>query len=347
MRAIFITLILLIACQSIPTPAPTSSPTATNEPAVIATEWTKIEPGGATRCARDTPFAFWVRPGATDKAFIYFQGGGGCFDAESCNTTGSYDDAVTDRDDPNFTIGGVFNLESPNNPFHDHTMLFVPYCTGDVHIGNRVANYTSASGREFDIYHRGHLNASAALDWLYTNVPEPESVFVSGCSAGSIGSILQTPHIINHYPRSHVVQLGDSGGGLTSFIPWNIGSDYDAARNFPDWIPRLQDEIATTFTVSAYTAAVAQAYPSYTFAQFNSAADRIQRQYYVADGGQEAAFGEALTASLDEINTAAPNFRSYRSPGDRHCILKHATFYAETGQWGQPAGLGGRSDRWK
>ena len=44
----------------------------------LSTGWTKIEPGGETRCAHDTPFAFWVRAGDPQKLLLFFQGGGGC-----------------------------------------------------------------------------------------------------------------------------------------------------------------------------------------------------------------------------------------------------------------------------
>lgn len=291
--------------------------------------WTKIEPAGDTRCAHNTPYAFWVRPGPMNKVFVYFQGGGGCYSAETCGLTGSYKDEVTDSDNPGYTIGGVFNLNHPDNPFQDYTMVFVPYCTGDVHAGNRVETYVTNSGKTFDIYHRGYVNASTALNWIYTNFEQPDSIFVTGCSAGSIGSILHTPHIIEHYPQTPVIQLGDSGGGLTSYISWDIDADYDAGKYFPDWIPGMQEEIAHSFTISNFTTAVANYYPTYIFSQYNSANDSTQRRYFIADGGTAEDFATALQASLLEIRKNSPKFRSYTAQGERHCILKYTHFYTE------------------
>ena len=291
--------------------------------------WTKIKPAGETRCAHNTPYAYWVRPGTTNNVFVYFQGGGGCYSAETCGLTGSYKDHVTDNDNPDYTIGGVFNLEHPENPFRDYTMVFVPYCTGDVHAGNLVKTYTRSSGEIFDIHHRGVANAGTALNWIYANFEQPDSVFVAGCSAGSIGSMLHTPHIIQHYPNTPVTQLGDSGGGLTSFIPWNIDADYDAGKTFPDWIPSMQDDVAQTFTLSDFTVAVANHYPNHVFSQYNAANDSTQRRYFVADGGAEEDFAAALQTSLNDIDKNSDNFRSYTAAGERHCVLKHAHFYAE------------------
>jgi hypothetical protein len=236
---------------------------------------------------------------------------------------------VTDNDNPDYTIGGVFNFNHPENPFRDYTMLFVPYCTGDVHAGNRLATYTANSGRTFEIYHRGYVNASTALKWIYANFEQPDSIFVCGCSAGSIGSILHTPHLIQYYPQTPITQLGDSGGGLTAYLTWDIDADYEAGDFFPQWIPGMQDEIAHSFTVSKFTDAVATYYPSYVFAQYNAANDSTQRRYFVADGGAAEAFAPALQTSLAEIHQNNDNFRSYTAAGERHCVLKHAHFYAE------------------
>src|SRR5688572_5624660 len=50
--------------------------------------WSRIEPGGETTCAHDTPYAYWVRPGTRDDLLVYFQGGGGCWNADTCRDTG-------------------------------------------------------------------------------------------------------------------------------------------------------------------------------------------------------------------------------------------------------------------
>ena len=80
------------ACRPTPT-----SVDATPTLAELPPDWTKIEPGGDTRCARNTPYAYWVRPGTTNKLFVYFQVGGGCYSAETCGLIGSYKDKVNDH----------------------------------------------------------------------------------------------------------------------------------------------------------------------------------------------------------------------------------------------------------
>lgn len=327
----FITICLisffLFACTETPAESETTTPTEVSE---VVLDWERIDPGGETRCSKDTPYAFWVRPGTSNNVFIYFQGGGGCFDAATCGTVGSYKDSVPDSDNPNNTIGGIFDLDNPQNPFKDDHLLFVPYCTGDVHSGNQIVTYDPINGESFEIFHHGNINVESTLEWLFSEVETPERVFVSGCSAGSIGSIIHTPRIIEQYPDSYVVQLGDSGGGLTSFFEdWDIDQSYDVADTFPDWIPGMDDEIAPAFTISKYTTAVSNHYPNATFAQYNAEDDSTQRRYYVADGGQAEEFPNALQIALNEIDQNSENFYSYTGAGERHCILKHTAFYNE------------------
>ena len=83
--------------------------------------WTRIEPGGDTRCAHDTPFAFWVRPGTSNNLLVYYRGGGSCWDAKSCRFGSEfYYDTVSTSSIPDFPLFGIFDLENPENPFKDY-----------------------------------------------------------------------------------------------------------------------------------------------------------------------------------------------------------------------------------
>jgi hypothetical protein len=191
-------------------PAPEETEADQLLPAGSGPGWTRIEAGGDARCAHDTPYAYWVKPGTVNKLLVYFQGGGGCWSAETCASGSTlYDDAVTPRDDPNGR-NGILDWDNPDNPFHNYHAVYIPSCTGDVHWGDNDQTYATEDGGELTIYHRGFVNASTALNWAYENVTTPDSVFVTGCSAGSVGSILFAPYLIDRYPDAAVTQLGDS-----------------------------------------------------------------------------------------------------------------------------------------
>jgi hypothetical protein len=289
-------------------------------------EWTKIEPGGETRCAHDTDYAFWVRPGKVNKLIVFFQGGGGCWNAATCAFASQfYDDSVTDDDDPTGRPG-VFALNHPENPFRDYYWVMAPSCTGDIYMGTKAVTYTTADGSELVIHHKGSLNGQAAVNWIFENFSAPESIFVTGCSAGSIGSAMFAPRLIAHYPEAHVVQLGDSLGFLFD-EPTDVEAFYGAYAGFPSWIPALNQLDPADFTMARYYTAIANYYPNYLFAQFNSASDSVQQQFHLAGGESASSFQGAIGRAIDAIHTGAPNFRSYIAEGTQHCILPRPDFY--------------------
>ena len=310
---------------SAPLPLPLSGEgeTFAGEPAGA---WTKIVPGGRTTCARGTPYAFWFHDASPEKLLVFFQAGGGCFDVRSCAPGSAlFDDSITDDDNPAVSDGGILDLDDPENPFRGYSVLFIPSCTGDVHWGDNVRTYTDGN-RSVTVRHRGFVNARAALDWAAERVPSPKDVFVTGCSAGSVGSAALAPYLIERYEGARVTQLGDS----LAFVfhrALDIQEDYRAHGNFPRWIPALRRMNPGTFTMAGYYAAIARHYRRSVFSQFNYSRDRVQQMFYEALGGDPDEFPGALARSLAEVRRAAPNFRCYTAEGDGHCVLNGRDFY--------------------
>ena len=69
-------------------------------------------------------------------------------------------------------------------------MVYMPYCTGDVHVGNRVVTYTDPTGANPPITfrHNGYNNTVAALNFLHTRFPTINKLLVTGFSAGGVAS---------------------------------------------------------------------------------------------------------------------------------------------------------------
>lgn len=293
------------------------------------TLWDKIEPGGATVCAHGTPYAFWAHEGAGDKLLIYFQGGGGCWNADTCRETGEdfngfYNAYITDSDAP-YHNGGVLDLNRPENPFRDYSIVYIPVCTGDVHWGANTHTFTDAEEGDVTIHFNGFVNASAALEWAYQRFPEPESVFVSGCSAGSVGSIVHAPYIIEHYKDTPVYQLGDSLSLLFTG-PVDLQSDWHAHDNDAKWIPALAAMQPLDWTMAKYYQAIADYYPDYAFTQYNSIRDSVQVFFAYPDGsGDGADWEELLETHLASIT--APNYHALTAGGTLHCLTPRPQFY--------------------
>jgi hypothetical protein len=307
----------------VPSPrAPAESPQTPD----LAAGWTKIEPGGDTICSRGTPFVYFVHPGTVNRLVVYFQGGGACWDDTSCSLGGVFKETAGDSDNPGQAAEGVFDLGNPDNPFKDWFFVFIPYCTADIHWGDNTHTYTSR-GQDVVIHHKGFVNVSAVLDWMEANFEQPEKIFVSGCSAGSYGSIMGAAHIHELYPDVPLYQLGDAGAGVStqdfyqdSFPNWNV------AASMPDWIPAPDGSWDEASSLADLYTSVANYYPNDRWSQYNAAHDDIQSFFYMAMGGT-GDWGELMLASMQEIEDNAPNFNSYIAPGKIHCITGDDIFY--------------------
>lgn len=303
-----------------------TNPSNTVTKVQLGTEWTKFEPAGETVCALGTPYAYWARQGATDKLLVYFEPGGGCWSADTCApVSGFYKSTVTDANSPE-RQSGIFDLDNPSNPFKDYSMVYVSYCTGDVHMGSHTQIYTQTDGDSLTVHHNGFINSSVVMEWMVSQFENPESIFVTGCSAGSVGSAFFAPRIIEAYPDAQVAQLGDSLS-FTYHRPLDLQTDYHAHDNFPNWIPALQAIEPGQFTMAHFYKAIANHYPDVIFSEYNTQRDRVQVRFYTAVGGNPDNYERDFEAQLAEIHAGASNFRSFTVGGDVHCILPTANFY--------------------
>lgn len=292
--------------------------------------WTAIEPGGETTCARGDDFRFFVRGGTVNKLAIVFDGGGACWDATTCGLADAIFSPTADEELPE-PGDGIGDKTNPENPFKDWYHVFIPYCTGDIHWGDSVMTYQpEGDGDPITIQHKGRVNTQAVLDWVYERFEQPETIFVTGVSAGAYGSIGWAPHIIQHYPNSYVVQLGDSGAGVItdtffedSFPSWN------ADALIPDWIEGL-DVPLTELKLENLYIELANHYPNSFFSQFNTDNDENQRFYYTAMGGLDEDWSPKMHEKIDAIIEGAPTFRSYIAGGIQHVVLPYPEFYTYT-----------------
>jgi Pectinacetylesterase len=285
-----------------------------------------VRPGGRTLCGHGGPFAFWARLADPERLLVYFEGGGFCWDYRSCAPGSSlFKDRVTDKEDPARHGAGILDFADHRNPFRGWSALYVPSCTGDLHAGASTRTYRSADGRTATVHHRGHVNATAALDWIFERVPRPNQVMVAGCSAGSVGSILHAPATIERYRDARVAQLGDSLGYLLS-EPGDLRPWQSLAR-LPAGIPALRALGPGQLTSARLYHAVALSYPRGTFAQVNFRQDAVQRAYFAAAGGRPVDFDRALLGNLRKIHDGTPNFHSCLLDGSDHCALSSGDFY--------------------
>lgn len=215
---------------------------------------------------------------------------------------------------------GIYNRISVANPFYGWTHVFVPYCTGDLHVGRATVDYGG-----FKVHHQGARNAQAALEYVFRNHANPERVFVTGCSAGAYGAVLWADKILATYKNAQIVVCGDAGVGV-------VTEDFPG---FTAWNPRLPElpGLSSPPKVSEIYRALAQAYPKAVLAQYTTLLDGTQIYFY-ALMKKEAAPSEATArewAVAAERAVGFPaseaNYTYYLAPGSQHCILPRPELY--------------------
>jgi Pectinacetylesterase len=194
--------------------------------------------------------------------------------------------------------------------------VYLPSCTGDVHTGTRLVKYGNLR-----VHQKGYLNARAALARAYREFPDAGVVFVTGCSAGSVGSAFHADAIIHHYRRARVEQLGDSLAFVfhrpVSLVAWGTHGV------FPPFF-RIGNR---RWTMTEFLTRLARAHPGVTFARFNHATDAVQERFYEAVGGKAGGFEPRLRTAERSLKRL-PNYRSYLACGTNHCALPTAEFYS-------------------
>jgi len=157
----------------------------------------------------------------TGKVLIYLQGGGGCFDVESCeHRCGAGDVPLCTADThPRMNrAGGVFSPDAAENPpFHDFFKVNVHYCSSDLWTGRREASAETANL----IFHGQAIIEAVVEDLMDSHLSKASQVVLTGTSAGGHGvgrncdRVAEMIHARN--PSADVRCLPDAPA---DFYPW-------------------------------------------------------------------------------------------------------------------------------
>jgi hypothetical protein len=290
---------------------------------VDASGWVEVAPEGTT-CWDGSPWHFWYHGGSADNLAVWFEGGGACWNAALCDRDGrpSFQTKIASQPP---TGKGLFDQRRKNNPLRDFSMVLLPYCTGDVHIGRRTVEYTRPDGTRYRFAHEGARNTVAALDWLKSRGFDPRTLFVGGESTGAIGAAYWAVEIGDRWPKAQLIVLGDSAGGYrslgvnTALRQWGV---LDALPDLPAYAERDRVYFETFYI------AAAQRHPNAKLAQVNFADDADQRRFMSLLGTPVKQLTKPLTCNLNEVRIDAPGFRSFIYPGKQHVILRTDAVYA-------------------
>jgi hypothetical protein len=193
-------------------------------------KWEVIElpASSGASCGNGTPFRFFVnRTPLTSKTVVMYEGGGACWEQETCANKGGVKLAAVNPNgipadymtkwDYQAHLGLVTPFTSRIDPLtsvqtQSWNIVYLPYCTGDVHAGNKVTVYADQDpANPLTWFHRGAVNAKAVTAWMAANMPKPDQLLLTGFSAGGVGSTANYPQMRSGLNPKKSALLADSG----------------------------------------------------------------------------------------------------------------------------------------
>ncbi len=216
--ALFVAL-ALGACGGDRQSPPPSSPPRAQPIDVPRNTWTWVGFSDSS-CGDGSTTGIGVNPGDSSNVLVFLEGGGACWSYESCFVTRSI---ATDGPFGNVEFAvvssatfqhSVLDRDDLANPFRDWSLVYVPYCTGDVHAGNNVMLYQDPQGTTHPFHHVGHQNVQAFLKRLAATFPSPGKLVVSGTSAGGFGAVASFDTFRTFWPTGQLYLIDDSGPPL-------------------------------------------------------------------------------------------------------------------------------------
>lgn len=301
----------------------------------------------------DKTFSFWAKRGTVNKLMVYFEGGGACWDNLTCSNPFAagapegapqfYSAAVDPATDP-ATFDGIFKAD-PGNPVADWSMVYIPYCTGDLHTGSTTKRYRKLGNPDpalpsrYRIEHRGFDNFMVVLDWMKKNLDQaPTQLLVTGSSAGGYGAIANYPWLQRSYPDASTFMIADASQGVTT-PAFDTGNPGRGSWNM-QLAPWVWGNDPSSIPGPELLRVASQALPQVKTAQFTTPLDTVQVGFYqlmklrYGPGGTCADpaidWYQQMSTTLQSYAATLPNFRHYVAAGDYHTIMRTPLFYSES-----------------
>ena len=300
----------------------TTAPEPTDAP-VVAPTWETVDAPSDCMCADGSAFHFYLREASPTKVLFYLEGGGACFSGDMCKPgSGTYSETISPisklEDSP-----GIFDFANPENPFADYSVVYVPYCTGDVHAGNITKDY----GNGVVTQHKGFVNASNALDTMIKRFPNTTQLVVAGSSAGSFPTPVFAGMAGDQLPNADLKVFADSSGAVPDAMGFVIGN-WGTLETLPDW-PEIEGLTVDQFTPAYTFIKAAEHNPKITFARHDFAFDNVLSSFARMAGLSPDDLVSVMRTNEAKVEATGVNVANWISPGDDHTIAVRDEFYTE------------------
>lgn len=298
-------------------------------------EWHYVEVPGAV-CANGTPMGIALNLDPTsDRLVVFLQGGGACWNAATCIVLGSaahLTDTLTESivlAEASRAGGFTLSRADGENPYRDQNLVYVPYCTADVHVGDVETTYRTPR-TSLTVHHRGAANTEMILARLATTFPALDRLTMIGESAGGYGVAVNGFRGRLAFPGARVDVLDDSG----LIVDANPDQWTEMMENWRPPLPAdCPDCLSMLTNLIPYHG---RTLPEGTrFGMLASLEDETIRGYFGFTGPEMSA---AVTASVETMRTFEGQ-RAFVIEGNRHVLLSRPTLETSDGvsvrQWVQ------------
>lgn len=324
-----------------------------------AWHWQPIE---GSRCASGARAGLGINRSTTgDDVLIFLQGGGACWNQGTCvpsllahGPVCYYNPNICLVDGPGGTkptasyvthpdpfpadgtgafphelglISGsrLFDRDDPQNPFRDANFVFVPYCTGDLHAGDAVREYSYqydlfGTPATYTMHFSGATNMEAYLTWLKAQFPSAQRIWLTGASAGGYGATFHLARTIAQFPDADVALLADSSPFIDTALHWQTWAD--------TWNLALPDGCAGCDAgFSAVMQHLLHTYPENRVALLAYEEDAVIRYYFHGGTGPDPVLNPPLgpyaagISALRELYDGAANAHFFLLPGTNHVMI--------------------------
>ena len=267
--------------------------------------------GDGPLCLDGSGYNMSTRDVGSDSLVIFLEGGGACW-SEFCQAVPS---AAT-----GISTAGIMDQSKDNNPTRGWNQVYVPYCDGSLHAGDRDTD--SDGDGSADRFQRGLHNLSAALDVSVRSFPNPSRIVLTGNSGGGFGTIFALPLVRYLYPDARIDVINDSGVGV------GRPDDPDFLRlllsdwNLQDFIPAsCGDCIGEDGHLTNLLLWQLEQDPTFKLSLLSYTEDTVLADVFLGIGG--AAFEAELDQEMAQHEAAQPDrTRSFVPVGDSHTFLQ-------------------------
>merc|ERR1719203_1027341 len=288
-----------------------------------------------SRCLNGDGFAFLVKPGARDKLLFFFPGGGACWKGPLSNAELCIQDLEGGLGAAG--LGSGVSDSRQENGFADWTFVAPAYCDGGAFVSNGTLD-----GKP----QHGFVNTNYAMDWAKRNLNRNLANFaIGGSSAGALGTMAWSNHLLNTFQYSKAAVIVDSYiGAFPSGTQGPTIKNFGACSTpmFSDF--RSECEAETVTIQDVFDSAIEQ-HPAVAFSVIQPKEDLVQRAFYAAIAlsfGRFALLGGNALYEASNGDKARydrhPNFVHYIVDGSGHTFMASGSWYStNTGDSSKPS----------